>query len=157
MPSTLEPAEESFLTTAPVRYRDTFAIARPAEHVWRELVSETPLHWCRALSIRWTGERPLGVGSTRQAKVLGGASTAQEHFFIWEEGRRHTFSVTELTAPAFRRIVEDYVIEPDGPDRCRLTWTAAFEPTLLGRLTAPLNALLFKSLFADTRRHFNAG
>lgn len=153
----LEPVDESFLTTAPARYRETFAIALPAEEVWQQLVSEKPLDWCRALSIRWTSERPFCVGSTRQAKVLGGASMVQEHFFIWEEGHRHAFYVTESSVPAFRCIAEDYVVEPDGPDRCRFTWTAAFEPTLLGRFGGPVNGLLFKSLFADTRRHFNAG
>ena len=156
MTSHLEPVHEGFLTSAPARYSDTFAIVRPAEEVWRELVSEKPLDWCRALSIRWTSERPFAVGTTRQAKVLGGATKVQEQFFIWEEGRRHAFYVTEANLPVFRRLAEDYVVEPDGPDRCRLTWTVALEPTLLGRLGGPVNRLLFKSLFADTRRHFHA-
>jgi hypothetical protein len=157
MTFTLEPVEEGFLGSAPVRYRDTFAIARPAMEVWRELVSEQPLDWCRALSIRWTSERPFAVGTTRQAKVLGGAMKVQERFFIWDEGHRYAFYVTEANAPAFRRIAEDYVVEPDGPDRCRFTWTVALEPTPIGRLGGPLNGLIFKSLFVDTRRHFNAG
>jgi carbon monoxide dehydrogenase subunit G len=157
MTSRLEPVEEPFLDTAPVRYSDTFRIARPAEEVWGELTSEKPLDWCRALSVRWTSERPFAVGSTREAKVLGGAMKVQEHFFIWEEGRRYTFYVTEANAPAFRRIAEDYLVEPEGPDSCRFTWTIALEPTPLGRLGGPLNGLVFKSLFVDTRRHFNAG
>lgn len=120
-------------------------------------MSEKPLDWCRALSIRWTSERPFAVGTTRQAKVLHGAVKVQEHFFIWEEGHRHAFYVTEANLPVFRRLAEDYIVEPDdGPDRCRLTWTVALEPTLLGRLGGPVNGLLFKSLFADTRRHFHA-
>jgi Polyketide cyclase / dehydrase and lipid transport len=153
----LEPVEESFLASAPVLHRDTFAIARPAEQVWRELVSEKPLDWCRALSVRWTSARPFGVGTMRQAKVLGGAMTVQERFFIWEEGHRYAFYVSESNAPAFRRIAEDYVVETDGPDSCRFTWTIALEPSPLGRLGGPLNSLVFKSLFVDTRRHFKAG
>jgi len=156
MTSILEPVDEGFLTSAPARYSETFAITRPADEVWRELVSEKPLDWCRALSIRWTSERPFAVGTTRQAKVLRGAMKVQEHFFIWEEGRRHAFYVTEANLPVFRRFAEDYVVEPDGPDRCRLTWTLALEPTLLGRLGEPVNGLLFKRMFADTRRHFHA-
>jgi hypothetical protein len=156
MAFTLQSADESFLGSAPVRYSDTFRIARPAERVWSELVSEKPLDWCRVLSVRWTSERPFAVGSTRQAKVLGGAMKVQERFFIWEEGHRYTFYVTEANVPVFRRIVEDYVVEPEGPDRCRFTWTVALEPTPLGRPGGPLNGLIFKSLFVDTRRHFNA-
>jgi Polyketide cyclase / dehydrase and lipid transport len=153
----LEPVDEGFLTSAPTRYCAAFAIARPAEEVWRELVSERPLHWCRGLSVHWTSERPFGVGTSRQAKVLGGAVALQERFFIWEEGRRYTFYATEANVPVFRRVLEDYVVEPDGPGKCRFTWTVALEPSSLGRLGGPVNRLIFKSLFADTRGYFNAG
>ncbi|HEY7934448.1 MAG TPA: SRPBCC family protein [Solirubrobacteraceae bacterium] len=156
MAFTLQPVDEQFFATASTRYSETFAIARPAGEVWRELVSERPLDWCRALSVRWTSERPFAIGTTRQVKVLGGAMKVQEHFFIWEEGRRYAFYITEANTPVFRRVAEDYVVEPDGADRCRFTWSVALEPTIIGRLGGPLNGLLFKSLFADTRRHFHS-
>jgi hypothetical protein len=156
MTSTLQHADDGFLTSAPSRYSETFAIARPATEVWRQLVSDKPLGWCRILSVDWTSERPYGVGTTRQVKVLGGAMKLQEYFFIWEEGRRYAFYATEANLPVFRRLAEDYVVEPDGPDRCRFTWTAALEPTLLGRPGGPMNGVIFKQLFAETRRHFNA-
>jgi hypothetical protein len=152
----LEPVEESFLASAPVRYSDTFAIARTPAQVWSELVSEKPLSWCRAVSIHWTSPRPFGVGTTRQASVLRGASKVQERYFLWEEGRRHAFYVTEANVPAFKRLAEDYLVESDGPGRCRFTWTIAIEPTLMGRLGGPVNGLLFKSLCTDTRRYFHA-
>jgi hypothetical protein len=153
----LEPVEESFFGTAPSRYSDTFAIARPAAEVWGELVSDRPLAWCRVLSIHWTSGRPFGVGATRQARVLGGVVKVDEHFFIWEEGRRHAFYGTDANVPVFRRLAEDYLVEPDGPDRCRFTWTVAIEPTPLGRPGGAVNGVMFKRLFAETRRHFSAG
>ena len=152
MASTLQPADEGFLTGAPSRYSETFAIARPAEEVWRRLTSDTPLDWCRILSVRWTSGRPFGIGTTRQVKVLGAAMKLQEYFFVWEEGRRYAFYATEANLPVFKRLAEDYVVEPDGPDRCRFTWTFAVEPTALGKPGAPLNGLIFKQLFAETRR-----
>jgi hypothetical protein len=152
----LEPVQESFFARAPVRYSETFQIARAAVEVWQELTGDAPLHWCRAISVRWTSPRPFAVGTTRQVKVLGGAMTLQEHFFLWEEGRRYAFYGTKASTPVFRRLAEDYLVEPDGPDRCRFTWTAALEPTPLGRLGGPVNGLLFKSLFVDTRRYFKA-
>jgi hypothetical protein len=152
---TLAPADESFLSSAPTRYSETFAIARPAEEVWRDLTADKPLDWCRELSGRWTSERPFGVGTTREMKVLG-AMKVQEHFFIWEEGRRYAFHGTEANLPVFKRLAEDYVIEPDGPDRCRLIWTVALEPSTLGKAGGPANAFLFKRLFKQTRRHFDA-
>lgn len=152
----LAPADESFLSSAPARYTETFEIPRPAQAVWDELVGDRPMDWCRELKGRWTSERPFGVGTTREMKVLGGAMKVQEHFFVWEEGRRHAFYGTTANVPAFKRFAEDYVVEPDGPERCRLTWTIAVEPTTLGKLGGPANGLLFKRLFAQTRRHFAA-
>jgi hypothetical protein len=152
----LEPVHEDFLSSAPVRLSQTFAIARPAAEVWGELVSDGALGWCRALSIRWTSPRPFGVGTTREAKVLGGAMKVQEHYFLWDEGRRHAFYVTEANVPTFKSVAEDYVVEPDGPERCRFTWTVALAPTPIGRLGGPMTGRIFKSLFDDTRRHFNA-
>ncbi|MDT7589862.1 MAG: hypothetical protein QOE32_7412, partial [Pseudonocardiales bacterium] len=142
--------DEQFLTSAPVRFSESFDVAGPAEEVWRELVGEKPVDWCRALSITWTSERPFGIGTTRQAKILGGALTVQERYFLWEEGRRKAFCVVEASLPVFERLAEDYVVEPLGSDRCRLTWTIAMEPKGIGKAGGPANALLVKSIFDDT-------
>lgn len=152
----LQPADEAFLTTAPAIFRETFQIPRPAAEVWAEITADDALHWCRAISIRWTSPRPFGVGTTRRVKVLGGVLSGDEHFFAWEEGRRKAFQITSANLPVFRRLAEEYVVEPDGDDACRFTWTIATEPSAIGRPGGPLNALLFKSLFSDTRKHFSA-
>jgi Polyketide cyclase / dehydrase and lipid transport len=155
MPS-LQPVDESYFDSAPQRFAHTWSIAQPAEAVWAELVGPRPLHWCRGLSIRWTSAPPFGVGSTRQAKVLGGAITAHEYFFIWEEGRRYAFYFTRANVPVFANVAEDYVVEPDGADRCRFTWRVGLTPSAVGKPGAPLNKLLFGRFFADTGRHFSA-
>jgi hypothetical protein len=152
----LKALDEGFFTSAPSIHEARFSIPRPAEEVWRELSGDHPLHWSRLLSIHWTSEPPRGVGSTRIVNVLGGAAKLKEHFFIWEEGRRYSFYATETNLPVFRRFGEDYLVEPDGSDRCRFTWTVGIEPTPLGRPGGPLNAILFRQLFAETRRHFSA-
>lgn len=151
--SKTQPADEAFLTSAPAVYRETFQIARPASEVWAELTADDALHWCRAAKLTWTSGRPFGVGTTRKGKVLG-LIGVQEHYFIWEEGRRKAFYVTRSNLPLFRRLAEDYVVEPDGDDACRFTWTIAVEPTLAGKAGTPINAAIFKSFFADTRKHF---
>jgi hypothetical protein len=152
----LEPVDETYFDRAPQRLARTWSIAQPAEAVWGELVGERPLHWCRGLSIRWTSARPFGVGTTRQAKVLGGALTGQEHFFLWEEGRPYAFYFTTANLPVFASVAEDYTVEPDGIDRCRFTWRVGLTPTALGRPGAPLNQLLFGGFFRDTGRYFSA-
>lgn len=150
----LPAVDEAFLVTAPTRFVDTIEIGLPASAVWAELTRDGTLDWCRGLEITWLSPRPFGVSTRRQAKLLSVLLRVQEEFFIWEEGRRMAFYVTSARPPAYRRSAEDYVVEPLGPDRCRFTWTLAFEFTLLGKLNAPFSSLIIKRMFSATRRHF---
>ena len=136
MPS-LEPVGEGYFDRAPQRFACTWSIAQPAEKVWAELTSEQPLHWVPGLRLRWTSPRPFGVGTTRQGKSMGGAMTADAHFFIWEEGQRYALFVTQINVPLLKSFAEDYVVEPNGADGCRFTWRIAITPSALGRLGAP--------------------
>jgi hypothetical protein len=90
-------------------------------------------------------------------KALQGANMLREHYFLWEEGRRHSFYVTEATAPLVRALAEDYLVEPRGDDACRFTWTIAVEHTALGRAGTPVNRAILKTLFTDTARHYGLG
>ena len=151
----LQPVDESYFEHAPQRFTRTWAIAQPAEKVWSELTSEEPLHWVRGLRLRWTSPKPFGVGTTRQGKSMG-AMTINEYFFIWEEGRRYAFYCTDINVPLFKAFAEDYVVEPEGPDKCRFTWCIAMTPSLLGRPGAPLNKMMANRTFDETGRYFKA-
>jgi hypothetical protein len=150
-----EPVDESFFDAAPDRLVGVFDVSRPAAEVWAELTSDRPLAWCRVLeSVKWTSPRPFGVGTKRVARSVGGLSILREHFFRWEEGRRHSFYAEETSMPMFRRIAEDYLVEPTSDGSCRFTWTIAMEPRPAARVTNPLNKRLLGTLFRDTRRHY---
>jgi hypothetical protein len=152
----LKPCDESFFDRAPSRYVDSFEIPLPAGEVWGALTVEGSLDWCRMLGgAKWTSPRPFGVGTTRKMTAVFGALQISEYFFRWEDGRRYSFHAVSMNLPLFRRFAEDYLIEPTSPTSCRFTWTIAAEPTALGRPGVPINALLNRSLFQDTRRHFN--
>jgi hypothetical protein len=153
----LQPCDEGFFAAAPARYVAAMNIPRPTEQVWAELTSDDPLAWCRMIAgITWTSPRPLGVGATRTARAAFGALVLHERFFRWEEGRQKSFYVLEASLPLFRRFAEDYLVEETSPSSCRFTWTIAAEPRPAARPGAPLNALIFRSLCRDTRRHFGA-
>ena len=150
-----EPVDESFFEAAPVRMSAAFEVPRPAAEVWGELTADDALHWCRILQdVRWTSPRPFGVGTTREVKALQGANMLREHYFFWEEGRRHSFYVIESTGPLFRALAEDYLVEPRGTDACRFTWTIAVEPTAIGKPGTRLNRAILKTLFTDTARYY---
>lgn len=151
------PADETFLDQAPLRLRGEFLIARPAKRIWADLTSDNPLSWCRILQrVEWTSPRPFGVGTTRTVRALWGANVLREEYFRWEEGRRHSFFVVEASAPLFRRLAEDYLVEPTGEGSCRFTWTIAVEQTPLGRLGTPVNKRILETLLRDTRLHYGA-
>lgn len=150
-----QPVDESFFETAPVRLRGKFEIAKPAAEVWADLTAEKPLGWCRILQdVSWTSPRPFGIGTTRTATALFGTNVLHEHYFLWEEGRRHSFYVLESTTPMFRRFAEDYLVEPTSESACRFIWTIAAEPKAAGRLAMPGNKLILKTLFTDTAQHY---
>jgi len=153
---TLEPVDETYFERAPQRFVRTWSIAQPAEKVWAELTGDKPLHWERGLRLRWTSPRPFGVGTTRQGKMMGGMMTLDEYFFIWEEGRHCAFYGTHTNVPALKSFAEDYVVEPDSSDRCSFTWQIAMTPSALGRLSAPVNAMMANRTFRDTGRYFKA-
>jgi hypothetical protein len=151
----LQPCDESFLSSAPQRMADTMEIARPADRVWADLTSNETLSWCRLLAgVTWTSPRPFGEGTTRTVRTPAGALGLKEVYFRWEEGRRKSFYVVEATAPLFRRFAEDYLVEATSPTSCRFTWTVAFEALPVARPGNPINRLITRSLFRDTRRHF---
>ncbi|HSI26499.1 MAG TPA: SRPBCC family protein [Aeromicrobium sp.] len=154
----LAPADEAFIAQAKSKVSVSVDIARPAQDVWSELTGDNPMaSYCRIISrIDWTSPRPFGVGTTRRVRVLGGLFVIDESYVRWEEGRRKSFIGVRMNLPLIRRFAEDYVVEPIGEDRSRFTWTAAWEPTALGRPMASVTRALFASLVPDIRRHFTS-
>lgn len=154
-PFKLKPVDESFFENAPVRLTKTLSIERPAADVWAELVGDDPLHWCKALDgVKWTSERPFGVGTTRRVKALKGINVFDEYFFRWEEGRRKSFYVERASGPLAKRFAEDYLVEPNGENSCSFTWVVAYEPSLIGRVGEAFNKRILGTLFSDTAKYF---
>ncbi|GAB3005642.1 SRPBCC family protein [Saccharothrix stipae] len=148
----LEPFDVDFFDSAPQLHRHVLELPVSPERVWRGLTASNPLWWCRLLSsVEYTSPRPFGVGTTRTAAVLG-VLRLREHFIRWEEGRRQSFLVDQANLPVFRRFGEDYLVER-ADDGCRLTWTFAYEPAV--KAGGRVNAVVFNSLVADTKRHFS--
>lgn len=154
---TLHTCDESIFETAPIVRSFSLDLPVPATKVWEGLSNDTPLAWCRLLSNgRYTSPRPFAVGTTREITV-GRTMRLREEFFRWEEGRRHSFWVTQSSVPLFRRFAEDYLVEPTATG-CRFTWTFAFEPAKPIARPSALVAWGSKPVLAwlkrDTQRHF---
>jgi len=156
MPFELAATDEDFIAQARGKVSMSVDVARPAEDVWQDLTTGNPMaSYCRIISrIDWTSPRPFGVGTTRTVRVLGAMFVIDESYVRWDEGHRKVFVGVRMNLPLIRRFAEDYVVVPIGVDRSRFTWTAAWEPTALGRPMAPVTWALFSSLVPDIRRHF---
>ena len=154
---TLKPCGADFLSSAPQRQVGVFEISQPVARVWDALTADDTLSWCRALSeVSWTSPRPFGEGTTRTVRTPLGLLLLNEAYFRWEEGRRKSFYVTQASSPCSGDSPRTTCSRRHHASSCRFTWTVASEAPPAARPGAPLNAVITRSLFADTRRHFNA-
>ncbi|GAB2629520.1 SRPBCC family protein [Streptomyces capparidis] len=140
---TIEEADDSFLTSAPLRHARSVDIPFPAEDTWAVLTGDGASSWTRGMKkLVWTSPRPFGVGTTREIH-MSGDFVLRERFYRWDEGHRKTFTGTAATRSFFLRLVEDYVVEPTAHgSRLRWRWAAELRRpwTYLAR---PLDALAF--------------
>ena len=157
----LEPVDETYFETAPMRWRHVMELPVSADEVWRQLVLKRPLTWNRALTdIVFDGEPPYGFGAWRNIQAMH-LLRLREYFFRWDDERRlYSFYGTSATLPVFQSFAEDYVVD-ETPAGSRFTWTFAATPKRgLGRMLRagrPLNDAFFNSFAKDTRKHFGAG
>ena len=80
--------------------------------------------------------------------------TTRERYYRWDEGRRKTFTVVEVSLPGLRRVAEDYVVERT-PGGSRFIWTVALEagPMLkpMLRLTNPITGWMIRRVARGIR------
>jgi hypothetical protein len=134
----LRSVDASFFETAPWHYVTAVEVLASAAEVFRvfEDAGQWP-RWFKGIRrVTWTSPKPYGVGTTRTVELE--ALTVFEHFFVWQPDQRFSFYVTDATAPLFRALAEDYLLEDLAPGRCRFTYTVGVEPSLLGRLLSPV-------------------
>jgi hypothetical protein len=154
----LESAGDEFFTTAPHVFHYQKRYAATPQEVWESLTSDVSIaEWSPAIKeVRWTSQRPFGVGTTREVVTPGGP-TMRERYFRWDEGSSHAFYVYESTLPIFKRFAENYVVEPDGAGTL-FTWTLAIEPKSAFRfplkVLAPVFKLGFGQIPSGGQRHF---
>ena len=146
---------DDFLEAAPFRYVNTVDLPVAPEPMWAALTADdTLVSWSPLVTgLRWTTPRPFGVGTTREVTILR-LLTSRERYYRWDQGRRKTFTVVEVSVPGLRRLAEDYVVERT-PGGSRFIWTLALEPgSMLKpilRLTNPVTAWILRRVARGMR------
>jgi len=124
------PSDLSLFESAKIKYE--FAQELPVSPDTLFDVLEDPGSWPRWATgigrVDWTSPKPFGVGTTRTVTFWGGMSVYEE-FLVWERGKEMAFVFYGTTEEVWSRFGEYYRVEDLGENRCRLTWTVAFDPT----------------------------
>lgn len=152
--SSLQPVDESFLSSAPVIASKTISVPVPPEVVWRELTNDTTLRWMApGIRVTWGSPR-TGVGARRTIGPVIGPKI-NEQYFLWDEGKRKTFYVAAVPAPVpgLRAFAEDYIVTPtaQGTD---FTWTWAIDGAGPFRLATPVVQAIVNFAMKRTAKHF---
>jgi hypothetical protein len=150
----LRDADEDFLRSAPHPQVAVFQIPQPADRVWAQLIAEDALSWCRALTgVAWTSPRPFGVGATRTVTARPRALALNQVYFRWDEGRQKSHRGDVATVSSIRRELSD---RADLAIELQANLDGRERRTAGGAARNPINALITRSLFRDTKRHFDA-
>ncbi len=84
---------------------------------------------------------------------MKGGLTVHDEFLAWEPGERLTFTVTGMTIPLLRRMVEDFRLHRVSADACDLEWTVHYEPRTIAKLLLPIGRPRFVALFERSARN----
>ena len=153
-----EPVERTFFETAPQRYVNQVTLPCSADALFA--VFEDPASWPRWATgigeVEWTSPKPYQPGTTRTVRFWGGMCV-YEDFFLYDPPREMAFHFYGTSELVWSRFAEHYRVEALGDDRCRLTWTVAYEPAgVFGRLhllIRPIMQLNFRIYMWRLRRY----
>jgi len=121
--------EPSWFEQADIRFRNQVELGIGTDELFAvfEDASSWP-KWVPGIAkVDWTTPKPFAPGTERTVTFVGGMEV-YETFHAWDHGKHMAFSFTGITQPIWWRFGEDYRVEALGPNRCRLTWTVAYEP-----------------------------
>ena len=126
----MTPRPPEWTPTAPVKISAAREMRATPEAVFEALADhETWPEWFEALSKVVLIADPFdGVGSKRRVHI-GGRVTVDEEFIVWEPGKAWGFTCIETNRRLLTSLNELVTIQQTGPDRVRVTYLMAMDPT----------------------------
>lgn len=130
----LEPQDLSFVDNAPFHAEATIVCPTPATAVFAVLADHR--RWPEWIGGGVTAVVPTsdpegGLGATRIVRLLG-LARIEETFIGWSEPTLWAFTATRFRPRIFSKLVERFVLEPAGDQRCHVTYRMAADfPPLL--------------------------
>lgn len=136
------------MASAPLRVQVTREMAASAPAVFAVIADhERWPEWFRQLKrVEITGA-PAGVDGQRRVTLAG--VSVDEVFLAWDADRLFAFEVTHSTRPMARSMLESVEVEPLGEQRCRVTYTQAFEPLVWMKPVVPVMRRVMRRMLTD--------
>jgi hypothetical protein len=143
-----------FLDSAPMKWTFEEHIAVPQDKIFAA-VSDDPATWAEwfpgVSAGGYEGDGPFGVGTKRWVRVSG--ITYRETMLAWDAPSRWIFRVDHTPAPLAHALVEQYTVDPDGPNASVFRWTFALDPKSFFRITAPVGPRVLGTIFRRAARN----
>ena len=139
--------EASFLENAPEIIINVVEVPASADAIFRVFEdAHAWTQWFKGINkVEWTSDKPYGPGTTRTVHV--GPLVAWEHFFRWTHNEGFSFYFEKTNLPLFKALVEDYQLERIDDQLTRFTYTVAYEPNLLLRLSGAIGRRALRKNF----------
>ncbi len=147
MPFKCKKADLSFLDSASEKVISVVEIPATPEEIFK-LFENGPAwtEWFKGITqVEWTSPQPFGVGTTRTVSL--GALKVWEYFFVWEDNKRFSFYFTQTNLPFVKTLAEDYQLEAIDERNTRFTYTVAYDPSPILKLSGPIGRAALKNTF----------
>jgi len=104
-------------------------------------IPETWTLWLPFKKVTWLTE--IKTNGRRIINTKSG-DCFEEFFLRWEPSKRITFRIDKSTIGLLTAFAEDFIIEPDGENKCILHFKFRFKMNRLWKIIAPLMNLIYR-------------
>lgn len=142
-----------YLDKAPYNITNEIIIDAPIEKVYDVLINRSWSNWFQDfVDMIWTSPEPNGVGSKRIVKLK--TLSVKETILAWDKNKRFSFSITEITLPLVKDMVEDMQFETTNDGKTKMTWKVYYTPTIIMSAIHPIALKIFGEMFKKSINNF---
>lgn len=133
----LTKVDGAFVATARHKVQVEQIVRAPIQRVWDTISdNESWPQWFKPMTeCKVTSDPGTGVGATRS--VVVGPLEADEEFVTWDEPNVWAFTIVKTNIPIATKFIEQIELDTHN-DGTRVTYTGAFDPHLITKLSYPL-------------------
>lgn len=142
-----------YLEKAPFTITNEVIIDASVEKVYDILINRNWSNWFQDfVDMTWTSPEPNGVGSKRIVKLK--TLSVKETILAWDKNKRFSFSITEITLPLVKDMVEDMQFSSTDDGKTKMIWKVYYTPTFIMSAIHPIALKIFGTMFKKSINNF---